>query len=244
MKAATAQPVDRLSELQAQATARENKRGAGKGATQKAGNSPGAATGAPKVEVRQLRDLTQLDPSDGVIVNTGVTSEGIVFVKPRGSGQPGRTFTGSGAEKGQSSSTRTRTVLPPSSDREDLALEAVRRALRLDHDQIRDMRERRGVGVDAIDELRQCYEIKMTSSAGFPAEVTLLPSEVEAAQNDPDFFLALVSGLEEGEGSLKVRFIFKPLEVLAAKINGNVTLTGTDKVQALEYNFAKILPAN
>jgi hypothetical protein len=56
---------------------------------------------------------------------------------------------------------------------------------------------------------------------------------------DPDFFLALVAGLEDGEGSLKVRFIFNPLQVLAAKIQGGMTLTGVDKVEALEFEFAR-----
>lgn len=111
------------------------------------------------------------------------------------------------------------------------------RALRLDSQQIQDVRQRRGIGVDAIDELRQCYEIKMSSSAGFPTDVTLTASEVEAAQNDPDFFLAVVAGLEEGDGCLRVRFIFRPLEQLAAKIRGDVTLTGVDKAEALEYEF-------
>ncbi|WP_165837112.1 hypothetical protein [Phenylobacterium hankyongense] len=36
-----------------------------------------------------------------------------------------------------------------------MALDAVRRALRLDSQQLNDLRAARGVGVDAIDELRQ-----------------------------------------------------------------------------------------
>jgi len=107
----------------------------------------------------------------------------------------------------------------------------------LDAEQIRDVRERRGIGIDAIDELHQCYEIKMSSVAAFPTDITLTASEVEAAQNDPDFFLAVVSGLEAGDGCLKVRFIFRPLEQLAAKIRGELTLTGVDKAEALEYEF-------
>jgi hypothetical protein len=119
-----------------------------------------------------------------------------------------------------------------------LALEAVRRALRLDAQEIVDLRSRRGVGVDAIDELRQCYEIKMSSSATIPTDVTLTPNEVDAAKSDPDFFLAVVSGLEDGSGKLRVRFIFDPLNNLTMKIKGDVTLTGVDQAEALEYEFS------
>jgi hypothetical protein len=127
--------------------------------------------------------------------------------------------------------------LPSSGVREDLALDAVRRALRRNPEQICDMRSRRGLGVDAVDELRQCYEIKMSSSAGWPQEVTLTESEVHAAQTDPDFFLAIVSGLEEGEGELQVRFIFNPLQTLSVRLKGGLTLTGIPEAEALEFRF-------
>jgi hypothetical protein len=199
--------------------------------------SKNAASAQPIVHVRKLREIDELDPTQGTIVNQGSNSGGVVFVNTKTKGQSLRTFSGSSENSAGRSQRAARTVLPPVGDREHLALEAVRRALRLDPKQIRDVRERRGFGVDAIDELRQCYEIKMSSGTNFPEDVTLTSSEVEAAQSDPDFFLAVVAGLEEGDGMLKVRFIFKPLEQLAAKIRGEVTLTGVDKATALEYEF-------
>lgn len=120
---------------------------------------------------------------------------------------------------------------------EAMALDAIRRALALDPDQFRDVREKRGWGIDAIDEMRQIYELKMTSGANFPTEVTLEASQVKAAMEDPDFFLALVADLEDGEGQLRVRFITNPLGVLQTKIPAIVTLTGVDAVEALEYRF-------
>ena len=190
------------------------------------------------IQVRKLRDLDKLEPTKGAIVNSGVRLEGTVF-NPRKSSEPGqRTFSrpGNGGND-QTSEATTRSVLPPTNDRETLALEAVRRALRLDAKEIVDLRSRRGVGVDAVDELRQCYEIKMSSSATIPSDVALTESEVDAARSDPDFFLAIVSGLEDGSGTLRVRFIFDPLRNLAMKIKGGLTLTGVDKVEALEYEF-------
>ena len=224
----------RLAALQAQASQRNGSQKK----TQKPTRSKPAAQNQPPVQVRKLRDIEYLEPTQGSIVNEGASGSGVIFVKTRTIGQASRTFSsGSGSNAG-SVKPAGRTVLPPVSDREQLALEAVRRALRLDPEQIKDVRSKRGIGVDAIDELRQCYEIKMSSGSAFPTDITLLPSEVEAAQNDPDFFLAVVAGLEEGDGRLKVRFIFNPLEQLAAKIRGEVTLTGVDKAEALEYEFS------
>jgi hypothetical protein len=173
-----------------------------------------------------------------MIVNEGATPSGdLVFAKRRMAKE--RTFaTGSDTQE-KPGSPPVRTVLPPSSDRDRMALDAVRRALRLESQQLNDLRAARGVGVDAIDELRQCYEIKMSSSAGLPADVTLTASEVEAARNDPDFFLAIVSGLEDGAGQLRVRFIFDPLSTLDVRVRGDLTLAGVDKAEALEFTFRK-----
>ena len=132
-----------------------------------------------------------------------------------------------------------RSVLPPTSEREQLALDAVQTALRLDGSEIADLRARRGIGADAMDDLRQLFEIKMSSTAEFPKEVTLTRSEADAAQNDADFFLAVVCGLEDGAGDLKVRFIFKPLERLAPRLKGEITLSGVDEVEALEYVLSR-----
>lgn len=112
----------------------------------------------------------------------------------------------------------------------------------LDVEQFNDLRAMRGVGVDAIDELRQCYEIKMCSGASMPTDVTLTASEIEAARDDPDFFLAIVTGLEEGAGKLRIRFIFDRLRQLNVRVRGDLTLTGVDRAQALELNSPPLAP--
>lgn len=216
-----------------------------KQAAQRAKPNKGAKKGkVPKpvsrqqVQVRKLRELEDLEPSAGEIVNLGAKpSGGMVFAK-RGAAKP-RVFTDGDGKPVQSGVSQPRTVLPPSSDRERMALDTVRRALRLDVKQLNDLRATRGIGVDAIDELRQCYEIKMSSGTGLPSDVTLTASEVEAARNDEDFFLAIVSGLEDGAGQLRVRFIFDPLTNLDVRVRGDLTLTGVDKAEALEFRFNK-----
>jgi len=226
----------RLTQLQAQAEAR------GKAQTAEKGQVPHpkpALRPPPKIEVRQLRDLSELEPSAGIIINTGVQTDGVVFAKSRPN-KSTRAFEKPSPPGGAPNKTLgQRTVLPPTNDRETLALDAIRRALRLEPEQFRDVRQRHGLGADAIDEMRHLYELKMESGPNFPSEVRLEASQVQAALEEPDFFLVLVAGLEDGEGALKVRFIFNPLQTLATKIQGGMTLTGTDKVEALEFVFGR-----
>ena len=77
----------------------------------------------------------------------------------------------------------------------------------------------------------------MVSAAEVPDPITLLPSEVRRAQIEPDFFLAVVSGLDEDSGDLRVRFIFDPLNRLSIQIRGEVTLSGVRQADALEFIF-------
>lgn len=224
---------DRLEELARQAAQRKGKT-KDKGASR---SKREVGTAAPKstVQVRKLRELGELQPSAGALVNAGATPSGdLVFAKPQKAKE--RRFR---PGYGGADASAPRTVLPPASDREHMALNAVRRALQLDVPRFNDLRAVRGLGVDAIDELRQCYEIKMSSGTALPTEVTLTASEVAAARNDPDFFLVVVTGLEDGAGELRVRFIFDPLANLDVRIRSDLTLTGVDRAEALEFTFAR-----
>lgn len=191
------------------------------------------------VQVRKLRDLDEMEPSMGTVVNQGARSTGDLVFAKRGNSTGTRMHDPNASRDGSIGSSPHRSVLPPVGDREKMALEVVRRALRLDAQQLNDLRNARGVGVDAIDELRQCYEIKMSSDSAVPNEITLTASELEAARKDPDFFLAIVSGLELGAGKLRVRFIFDPLSQLDIRVRGDLTLTGVSRAQALEFEFDK-----
>ena len=220
---------DRLSQLAQQAAKRtRSKKDAPK-------SSVRSDTKSQPVQVRKLKDPATLTPSAGVVVNKGATPTGNPVVDKRRVKPKQRTFRpGQGGGGGAGT---PRTVLPPSSDREKVALDAVRSALALDVKEFNDLRAERGIGVDAIDELRQCYEIKMCSSAAMPTDVTLTASEIAAARDDDDFFLAIVTGLEEGAGKLKVRFIFDPLGQLDIRVRSDLTLTGVDRAEALEFEF-------
>lgn len=230
--------IERLIRLQDQVGQRARRKA--KGAAAKA---PAAAdipsTGA--VGVRQLRDLSQLEPDDGTTVNKGETRGSVIFpAQPVTSGTRARERAAADRWPTPSGSPAQRlSVLPPMSEREKLAYDAFLRALRLDPREIRDLRAKRGIGADAIDDQGLVYEIKMESSPEFPNEVTLTRAEADAAQNNADFFLTVVAGLEDGDGELRVRFIFDPLKRLAVRWKGKVTLSGVREVEALEYRFSK-----
>lgn len=120
-----------------------------------------------------------------------------------------------------------------------MALDAARRALQLDVPRFNDLRAVRGLGVDTIDELRQCCGIKLSSGTVLPTDVALTASEVAAARHDPDFVLAAVTGLEDSDGELRVRFIFDPLANVDVRVRSDLTLTGDNRAEALEFTFTR-----
>jgi hypothetical protein len=241
--------TQRLLRLQGQAAKR--RADPYKSKTRLVKGSTAAAPSRPVV-VGALKDISALEPNSGALINPGVAKPGVIFPAPAKISRPEPRTTGSGGaanntatsgpdEKGRAGATTTppkaRSVLPPADDREQLAYDAVQAALALNDPEIADLRARRGVGADAMDDLRQLFEIKMASGP-MPNEITLTQAEAAAAQ-DPDFFLAVVEGLEETSIPLSVRFIFDPLRTLAQRITGNVTLSGIREVEALQYVFGK-----
>ena len=201
--------------------------------------------------MRQLKQIDKLEPSQGTIVNQGAPRGGIIVPPPRkrmtgGSGGPSlKTGTATSGATGETTTDNgpplPPSVLPPMSAREQLAYDAVIAALALGEGEVADLRQRRGVGADAIDKLSQCFEIKMSSGSEIPNEITLTPNEVERARTDPDFFLAIVAGLEEGAGELRVRFIFDPVARLPLRLRNDLTFGGVRDAEALEYVYPGLL---
>jgi hypothetical protein len=236
---------DRLVQLRMQAdTRRADKK--------KAAKKPAGATttkGGAGVHVRKLKEIDKLEPSPGAMINPGAPRGGIIVPAPRpkrpappGAASPPKTPSttagnGTTGNKAQGGTGAPHSVLPPMSEREQLAYDAVMAALALGDGEVADLRQRRGVGADALDALRQCFEIKMSSGGEIPNEITLTPNEVERARTDPDFFLAVVAGLEEGAGELRVRFIFDPLARLPLRLRSDLTFGGVRDAEALEYVF-------
>jgi hypothetical protein len=235
---------DRLARLQTQAEGRRARK-------EKPTKKPPRGTstdGAGGARVRKLKEIDTLEPSNGSIVNPGAARGGIITPAPRkkataasgagaSSSSAGSGANGARGDSAQGSDGSSPSVLPPMSAREQLAYEAVMAALALDEGEVADLRQRRGVGADALESLRQSFEIKMSSGSEIPNELTLTPNQVERARTDPDFFLAVVAGLEEGAGVLRVRFIFDPLSRLPLRLRSDLTFGGVCDAEALEYTF-------
>lgn len=177
---------------------------------------PEANAKSSTVVARPLKDLEALEPVAGRVVNQGAVRGGVAVPSTSELKPPARKRdkrSGDALEPPEPVE-----VLPPMNAREQLAYDAVVRALSLDDVDVNDLRQQRGVGADAVDELRQYYEVKMSSGAEFPKEITLTANEVKRAR-EPKFFLAVVAGLEQGSGQLRVRFIADPLRQLYWRMN-------------------------
>lgn len=123
-------------------------------------------------------------------------------------------------------------------EKEELALRLLQAAINGEASELRDYRHLRGVGADALDKLRRYFEIESYSGA-MPDEISLTANEAERAFVERDqFFLAIVSGLEQGYDTV-VKIIPNPLRVLKPKPNTSVTVTGILNARTgLEVRFA------
>lgn len=95
----------------------------------------------------------------------------------------------------------------------------------MDDLQLEDFSALRGIGADSIDNLRRFFELKVF--AGAPAdEVRFEPSEVQRAlQSKGDYFLAIVSGLEEGYET-QIKIFADPVRTLPIRRVSQIRLGG------------------
>ena len=121
-------------------------------------------------------------------------------------------------------------------DKEDVGMDLVSMLLSSDHQEIVDIRTQRNVGADAIDNLKQFYELKVIAGAE-PDRVTLTNSEVQRAMSDDKFFLIVVSGVEGTDARPKVRVFVDPLNQLQRTYTGSITLSGVRSTESLVYEF-------
>ena len=137
---------------------------------------------------------------------------------------------------GSSSSTRLRGYTDV--QKEKVGLELLQMLLSTDENEIADLRDQRGVGADAVDKLQRFFELKVYAGAE-PNEVMLTDSEVQRALTTSDFFLVVISNVEEGaDGPTTVRIVTDPLEQLHPTDRGTITLSGVRDATSLVYEFA------
>ena len=195
------------------------------------GTEPEAADGTKQRVLVDPDLLTVVHPS-GQVVGGSPRSAG---VPPRQSGvlvEPDET---------RPPSPRSRTPLRGYSDleRETVGFELARKVLSGDHEDIVDLRAQRGVGADAMDELKRYYELKV-SAGGEPNEVTLTSAEWQRANSSPDFFLVVVSGVEGADSRPSVRVIPRPLDQLDERVSGTIKLSGVRDAKSVTFEFMPV----
>ena len=125
------------------------------------------------------------------------------------------------------------------SERETVGKRLLEKLLSSDREGVVDLRTQHGVGADAIDRMKNFYELKVHAGAE-PDQVTLTDLEVQRAIGTPNFFLVVVSGVEGTNASPTVRVIVDPLKQLQATDGGRITLSGVRNSKSLKYNFAPV----
>ena len=176
---------------------------------------------------RELVDPSTLRLRDSRGRVTGKANSSKVRTRYRGVGL---------VEPGGPAPPRNRTP-PPSytgEERERVGLELLEMVL---GSEIVDVRAKRRVGADAVDEQERYFELKV-SAGSEPDVVTLTASEVMRAATDPNFVLVVVSGIEGTDARPTVRLFLEPLKQLQPGTDeGKINLSGVRGSQSLVYEF-------
>lgn len=219
-----------------------------KAKTEKGTTASGRGTPSAKKSAARARDgkpapsdtppRVLVDPSTLVVVDP----EGVIV---SGTGPPppwpGRTNKGPGplpAPRPGGAAPRNRTSRRDYTDleKESIGLELVRRVLGGSAKEIVDLRAQHGVGADAIDELRQFYELKVTAGAE-PDEIVLEDAQIRRALSAKDFFLVIVSGVEGATATPRVRVIVNPVGQLRMSERSQVRFGGIRQSHSLVYDL-------
>ena len=179
------------------------------------GTGDGTEPTPPRRELVSPTTLRLRDPE-------GQETKGTKGRKP-----PRKTGGGGLVEPGGAVPPKTRTTPRNYTDeeKESVGLELLQMALGRD---LVDVRAKRGVGADALDEEKgEYFELKV-SGGNEPDIVSLTASEVKRAAATKDkFVLAVVSGVEGADACPTVRLILDPLKKLEAGAeDGKINLAG------------------
>ena len=120
--------------------------------------------------------------------------------------------------------------------REQLALQVLQGIVSDNKTKLKDFTRLRGLGADAGDELLGLFEIK-AHGGDMPDSVTLQLSQRRAADESPEkFYLAVVSGLEEGHETI-VKLFARPMETLDLEEGTAIKLSGIRSRRAIEVRL-------
>jgi hypothetical protein len=236
----------RLEQVREQVQDRTNRRDGGK--TGDRGRSSAAGVKPPVVvKTGEPKEPSVPDPRQSPPLRTLVDLSTLVVVDPDGVIVEGPRIGGSDVQKrklrGQLPEPRPGGAVPRERttyraytdlEKESLGLELARRVLSSDRKDMIDLRAQHGLGADALDELRQFYEFKV-SAGSEPDEIVLEDAQIRRALSTNDFFLVVVSGLEGERATPKVRIIVNPLGQLRMSEKSQIRYSGVRQSQSLVY---------
>lgn len=240
--------MSRLNEISSEAASVAATAAAKKGAATRLTKNMGPRSGATSTPApepaRKPRYL--VDPTLLVVTNTGgtiVNGTGAVPKKPKSTTtNKGRGLLEMGVGNPQVDPLRdppkrsTSYRVYTEEDKERLGLEIASRVLKGDEHALVDIRNQRGVGADAIDDLRRFYELKVHAGEE-PGTIALEPSQIRLAMSEPNFFLVIVSNLEGQNARPQVRVIHDPLAQLSMNKSSRVTFSGVQETTGLVFRL-------
>ena len=156
-----------------------------------------------------------------------------------GSGKPEGKKLKEPSKKGKSPASRVSYRAYTDLDKETVGMDLFRKLFGSDREDITDLRTQRGVGADAIDDLRRFFELKVHAGAE-PDQVKLTNAEVRRALSTDDYFLVVVSDVEGDDARPKVRVVLDPLKQLQPLDQGEIVLSGVKSSTSTIYDFSPV----
>ena len=189
-------------------------------------------------EPRLLKQPEQLEITRVEEINKGSTRGRVISGKPPGS-PPGSPHGPKRGSKDRGPGPRPKAY--SEQDKEQLALELPEAAIREPaNDELRDLTGVKGVGADAIDELKRLFEIK-AHGGEIPDSISIQASQVQRAlHSGRDFFVAVFGGLEDDYEATVLRVFATPLSTLDWESGTQVHLKGVNSKHAVEIVFQPI----
>ena len=122
-------------------------------------------------------------------------------------------------------------------EREQLALQVLESVVQNNKAELKDFTRLRGLGADAGDDLGRLFEVK-AHGGGMPDSVNIELSQRRAANESPEkFYLAVISGLEEGYDEIVVKLFSRPMETLNLEKGTSMKVSGILSKRALEVRL-------
>ena len=187
----------------------------------------------PIAEPRRLKALDLIRIKNAVIVNPNA---------PPGKRLPRRkTPPAPKIPKGHAVGTHPNGGVAPadytSDEKEQFALKVLESVVQNNKGVLKDFTRIRGLGADAGDDLGRLFEMK-AHGGEMPDSVNIELSQRRAANESPEkFYLAVISGLEEGYDEIVVKLFSRPMQTLNLEKGTSMKLSGVMSKRALEVRL-------